>query len=130
MARYKPEGYPSLSPYFMVKDAPAFLDFLESLFGGVELQRYTHADGTIAHAEVRLDDAVIMLSQATDDYPPNHLMMHLYVPDATAVYARALSLGCQGLQEPVHQAGDPDLRGMFQDMEGHTWAVSTQQDER
>lgn len=118
-------GYNSLSPYFIVKDAPRFVQLMQELFGGEELRRYEQPDGRIMHLELRLDDSVIMLSEATDDYPANEFLMHFYVADAKATYHKALALGCEGLQEPV-QKDDPDLRGMFRDFNGNVWSIGTQ----
>lgn len=124
---YKPENYNSLSPYFMVSDAQRWVKLLSDLFDAEELNRHTRPDGAIGHTELRIDDSVIMLSQATSDYPASPIMMHVYVPDAVATYKKALELGCTGIQEPI-QKDDPDLRGMFVDYEGNTWAVGTKKD--
>ncbi len=121
---YKPENYNSVSPYFMVSDAERWVKLLSDLFDAKELNRYTRPDGAIGHTELRIDDSVIMLSQAIADYPASPIMMHVYVPDAIATYKKALELGCTGIQEPI-QIDDPDLRGMFVDYEGNTWAVGT-----
>lgn len=123
---YKPENYNSVSPYFMVSDAERWVKLLSDLFGAKELSRYTRPGAGLVHAELRIDDSVIMLSQATPDYPASKFMMHVYVPDAIATYKKAVELGCTGLQEPI-QKDDPDLRGMFIDYEGNTWAVGTKQ---
>lgn len=124
---YKPENYNSVSPYFMVSDAERWVKFLRALFDAEELNRYERPGVGLVHAELRIDDSVIMLSQATADYPASPIMMHVYVPDAIATYKKALELGCTGIQEPI-QKDDPDLRGMFMDYEGNTWAVGTKED--
>jgi uncharacterized glyoxalase superfamily protein PhnB len=125
MKEFKPSGYNSLSPYFIVNDAPRFVRLLQDLFGAVELRRYEMPDGRIMHLELRLDDSVIMVSEATAEYPANSFLLHFYVPDAQEVYDRAIKLGCEGMQEPV-QKEDPDLRGMFRDYNGNVWSVGTQ----
>lgn len=125
MADFKPKGYNSLSPYFIVADAPRFVQLMKDLFDAEELRRYELPSGRIMHLELRLDDSVIMLSEASDEYPANEFLMHLYVQDSVATYRKALELGCQGIQEPI-QKGDPDLRGMFRDFNGNVWSVSTQ----
>ena len=124
MNTYKPNGYSSVSPYVIVADAMRWMNLLRDLFGATELSRYERPDGGILHAELQIDDSVIMLSEATADYPANQFMLHVYVPDALATYTKALELGCKPLQEPV-QKDDPDLRGMFEDFAGHVWAVGT-----
>lgn len=78
------------------------------------------------HAEIRIDDSVLMLSEATDEYPPNTTILHVYVQNADAVYELALSKGCKELDQPKQQEGDQDKRGMFEDFAGNLWSVSTQ----
>ncbi len=123
---FKPEGYNSVSPYFIVEDAQRMVDLLKEIFDAKELRRYERPDGSIMHLEMQLDDSVMMLSAATDQYPANQFLLHVYVPDATKTYQKALELGCKGLEEPKQKEGDPDKRGMFQDFGGNVWAVGTQ----
>lgn len=125
MVPFKPTGYNSLSPYFIVENAPRFVQLMKDLFGAEELRSYTRPDGMLMHVELRLDDSVIMLSEATPDYPPNEFLIHLYVPDAREAYKKAIELGCEGIQEPI-QKDDPDIRGMFKDFNGNVWTVGTQ----
>ncbi|NJM16481.1 MAG: VOC family protein [Bacteroidales bacterium] len=123
---FKPEGYNSLSPYFVVKEAQRFIDFLKELFNAKELRRYDMPDGTIMHAEVAIDDSVLMVGQSTDQYPPNTHLMHVYVQDVDEMYNKAIELGCEPVQAPKTSEDDPDKRGMFNDFAGNMWAVSTQ----
>ncbi|MFN3999146.1 VOC family protein [Algoriphagus sp.] len=125
MIQFKPLGYNSLSPYFIVDNAPRFVKLMKDLFDAEELRKYEMPDGSLMHVELRLDDSVIMLSEATSDYPANEFLLHFYVHDAIAVYKKALELGCEGLQEPI-QKEDPDLRGMFKDFNGNVWSIGTQ----
>lgn len=123
---YKPAGYNSVSPYFIVDGAQKLIDFLVQLFDGKELRKYKREDGTIMHAEVRIDDSVVMISDATDEYPPVTIIMHVYVPDVNTTYIKALKLGASELQKPKNNEGDPDNRGTFLDFAGNMWSVSTQ----
>ena len=125
MVPFKPAGYNSLSPYFIVNDAPRFVQLLKDLFEAEELRRYEMPDGRIMHLELKLDDSVIMISEATAEFPANEFLLHFYVKDSKSTYSKALELGCEGLQEPI-QKGDPDLRGMFKDYNGNVWSVSKQ----
>lgn len=125
MKNYKPAGYNSISPYFMLEDAPKWCQFVKNLLEAEELRRYENPDGSIMHVELKIDDSVIMLSQATQVYPANPFMLHVYVPDAAAIFKKALQLGCEPMQEPVIAEGDTDLRGMFKDFAGNIWAVGT-----
>jgi len=124
---YKPEGYNSVSPYFIVAGAQAFIQFLEQVFNASVCRRFDTPDGRIMHAEVRIEDSIIMLADATDQYPANKLVMHVYVPDAEAIYNKAIAYGCTSVEKPITREGDPDKRGTFIDPAGNMWSVGTQQ---
>jgi uncharacterized glyoxalase superfamily protein PhnB len=127
MENFKPEGYNSVSPYLIVDDAQRMIDMLIEVFGGVPLRRFNREDGGIMHAEVRLDDSVVMISQSTAEYPQNNSILHVYVPDVDGTFEKGIAYGCREMSRPVSMDGDPDKRGMFQDFAGNLWSVSTQQ---
>lgn len=123
---WKPEGYPSISPYLVVEDAEAVLTFMKEAFDATDLRRYDMPDGSIMHAEVRIGDGVVMIGQAGGDWPPLAQMIHLYVEDVDAAYEKALEAGGVPLQEPTRKDGDPDRRGGIRDPGGNSWWISTQ----
>lgn len=123
-APHKPAGYPTASPYLVVTDASATIDFLATVFGAQELRRFTGDGERVAHAEVRLDDAVIMLADGTPGWPPVPAHVHVYVPDVDATYRRALAAGAEAVQEPM-QKDDEDRRGGVKDVGGTTWWIAT-----
>jgi PhnB protein len=90
--QWKPKGYLSLSPYIMVAGAQRLVDFLKRAFGATELRRYDMPDGTIMHAELRIDDTVVMLADAGGKWPAFPVWLHLYVPDVEATYRRVLQV--------------------------------------
>jgi PhnB protein len=123
---WKPSGYTSVSPYLITENAGAVVDFLVRGLSGSVLRRFEDDDGSIIHAEVRLDDTVVMLGQAGPDWPavPSHL--HVYVPDVDAAFQRAVDEGGEVVQSPVRKEGDPDRRGGVGDPGGNTWWLATQ----
>lgn len=123
---YKPNGYNSVSPYLVVDGAQKMIDLLKGIFGAIELRRYDNPDGTVMHAELKIDDSVVMLANSTENYPPNNLLIHVYVPDVEKTFSQAVKLDCEAIEEPVNKEGDPDMRGMFRDFSGNIWAVGTQ----
>jgi uncharacterized glyoxalase superfamily protein PhnB len=123
---YKPEGYNSVSPYLIVDGAQKMIDLIKKIFSARELRRYAMPDGKIVHAEVKVDDSVIMMADATAMHPPNQLLIHVYVADSDSVYKGALDAGCEAVQAPREHEGDPDRRGIFKDFAGNLWSVSTQ----
>jgi uncharacterized glyoxalase superfamily protein PhnB len=124
MTDYKPAGYTSVSPYLIVSDATGTIDFLARAFDAVELRRFPAPDGRLMHAEVRIDDTVVMLADATDGWPAVAAHVHVYVRDVDAAYRRALDAGATSVQEPVKK-DDADTRGGVKDSGGTTWWIAT-----
>jgi PhnB protein len=124
---YKPLGYTSVAPYFSVHGATAFVDFVKHVFNAEILGKYEHDDGSIYHMEMKIDDSIIMITEASNDFPANQSAVHVFVKDAKSVYDRALSKGATGISRPSVAEGDTDLRGMFKDAFGNTWAIATHQ---
>ena len=125
---FKPASYNSVSSYLVVTDAAATIQFLVAVFGAVEIRRFADpASQRLRHAEVRLDDTVIMLGDCVEGvWPAVASHVHVYVPDVDATYAKALQHGATAVQAPV-QKGDEDKRGGFADAWGTTWWVATKQ---
>lgn len=122
---FKPEGYSSVSPYLVVDDAQATLNFLVAVFAATPLRIFPGESGKVGHGEIRIDDTVVMFSDAMDGWPSVPAHVHIYVADVDATYARALAAGATSVQEPV-QKNDADKRGGFRDAGGTTWWVSQQ----
>ena len=125
MRQWKPEGYPSMSPYLICPDAPALIAFLLKVFDGVQLRRHDRPDGSVMHAEVRIDDSVVMIGGAQTPAQSEGPYIHIYVPDAQAVFDRAIAAGATEVQAPVRKDAEDDLRGGFADAWGTTWWVAT-----
>ncbi len=123
---FKPEGYNSVSPYFIVDGAQKFIDLLKEIFSATELRRYDMPDGKVMHAELKLYDSVIMLGSASEKYPAVPAIVHVYVPNVDEVFEKAIQAGCVVVEMPL-QKGDPDKRGTFTDFAGNMWSVATQQ---
>ena len=123
---FKPANYNSLSPYLILDDAERFIDLMKAIFDAQLLRRYNHEDGTIMHAELMLDDSVIMFSSSSTAYQATTTILHLYVPDVYESFTKAIEMGCESIEAPVIKKGDPDTRGTFRDFAGNLWSVSTQ----
>lgn len=121
---YKPDGYTSVAPYLIVSDAARTIDFLKRVFGAKELRRFEGERGRLMHAEVRIDDTVIMMGDSAEGWPPVPSHVHVYVTDVDATYRKALDAGATSMQEPVEK-GDPDKRGGVKDPIGTTWWIAT-----
>jgi PhnB protein len=125
MPAYKPAHYNAVSPYLIVRDAAATIEFLKSAFDAVELERIRFSDDKIRHAEVRIDDSVVMLADSPSPaWPAVEAHVHIYVPDVDAVYQRAVAAGAIAIQEPIKKT-DADKRGGVKDAGGTTWWIAT-----
>lgn len=122
----KPDGYSSVSVYLVVNGAQGVIDFLEKTFDATELRRYDKPDGSIMHAEVRIDDTVVMIADAGGTFPAFLVWLHVYVEDVDATYSKALEAGGESAQKPQSKEGDPDRRGGVKDPSGNTWWIATQ----
>lgn len=123
---YKPDGYNSVSPYFIVTGAQKMIDLLTQLFDAKTLRRYDKPDGSIMHAEIQIDDSVIMLSDSTEQFQPTVYVLHVYVSNVDQIFERALGLGCVSIEPPKEREGDPNRRGTFKDFAGNMWSLGKQ----
>lgn len=123
-AAYKPEGHSSVSPYLVVAGASGTIDFLVRVFGARQGLRFAGPEGRIIHAEVHIDDSVVMLSDGQPGWPQQPAHVHVYVPDVDATYRKALEAGATSVQEPVKK-DDADKRGGVKDAGGTTWWIAT-----
>jgi PhnB protein len=127
-----PEGYPRVTPYLIVDDASAAIDFYSSVLGATERMRMDAPGGSIGHAELDVGDSVVMLADENPEVnarsprsvggSPVSLMV--YVEDVDDVFARALEAGAKELR-PVEDQFYGDRLGAFEDPFGHVWNVAS-----
>lgn len=130
-----PDGYHSVTPYLIVDGASEAIDFYKKAFGATELFRMEH-QGKIGHAEIKIGDSPVMLS---DEHPqmgykgpksmggtPVSLM--IYVDDVDTVYKRAIESG--GIEvKPLQDQFYGDRSGTLTDPFGHVWTVATHKED-
>jgi PhnB protein len=127
-----PEGYPRVSPYLIVHDASAAIDFYSSVLGATERMRMDGPDGRIGHAELEIGDSVVMLA---DEHPEMNargprsvggtpVSLMVYVEDVDDVFRRALDAGAKEVR-PVENQFYGDRLGAFEDPFGHEWNVAS-----
>src|SRR4051812_25073001 len=101
-----PEGYHSVTPYLIVKDAAAAITFYVRVFGAKELMRMQGPGGRVGHAEVRVGDSPVMLADEFPEvgakspaaYGGTPVSLMVYVPDADEVFDRAVRAGARVLR--------------------------------
>lgn len=121
---YKPDRYSTVSPYLVVDGASATIDFLKQAFDAQELRRMLNEDGSVMHAEIRIDDSVIMLGDRQEGWGAMPAFVHIYVQDVDASYQKALDAGATSVKAPI-QEDDEDKRGGVKDAGGTTWWIAT-----
>jgi PhnB protein len=119
-----PDGYHSVTPYLIVEGASSLIQFLKEAFDAQETERVVQPDGTIMHAEVRIGDSVVMLSDAMGERKPMPTGIYLYVNDADATYQRALQAGATAMMEPANLFYG-DRHGSVKDPAGNYWSIAT-----
>jgi len=118
-----PPGHHTITPGAVVKDAAAFLSFLEDAFGFALVEKYDTPDGHVAHAEMRSGDSVFMFGESMGGFEPTRSMWSLYVDDVDAAYARALAAGATSISAPANQFyGHRSAR--VADAFGNKWALT------
>lgn len=124
MTTHKPADHNAVSPYLLVQDVQAMLLFLTATFGAVEIYKMTLPDGSVKHAEVRIDDSIVMLGERPDGRDPAICSTHVYVPSVDDCYARALAAGASSISAPADQSYGDRSAGVH-DPEGNIWWLGT-----
>ncbi|HUB12911.1 MAG TPA: VOC family protein [Acetobacteraceae bacterium] len=120
----QPEGYHTVTPYLVVKDAERLIEFLVAAFGAQETERLAAPNHRIAHAELRIGDSVVMLGEARDGHKERPCMLYVYVSDADATWQRAVASGATAGQQPQDQFYG-DRSGSVTDPCGNEWWIAT-----
>jgi PhnB protein len=121
---FKPRDYSTVSPYLIVPDADATIRFMKAVFDAVELRRFPDESGRVMHAEVMIDDTVVMVADCAEEWPAIPSYVHVYVPDVDVTYQRAIASGSVSVQEPIKKEDD-DKRSGVKDCGGTTWWIAT-----
>lgn len=66
-----PDGYHSVTPYLVVKNADKLIDFMKKMFGATVNHNIPGPDGKVRHAEMQVGDSRIMLGEAHKEWKPS-----------------------------------------------------------
>jgi PhnB protein len=127
-----PDGFRAAVPYLRVKGAVEALAFYQKAFGAVETMRLLMPDGAIGHAEFKINDAVVMLSEEFPDMGivgpatlgNTSVGIALYVENVDAAFAKAVSAGAT-VAQPLTDQFYGDRSGQLRDPFGHSWTLAT-----
>ena len=126
-----PEGYHSVTPYLTVNNAARAIDFYQRAFGAKKIMQMDGPDGKISHAELKIGDSMLMLS---DEMPRGNkspqslggstVGIFLYVENVDTVFNQAKSAGAK-VDAPLEDMFWGDRFGKLTDPFGHSWALAT-----
>ena len=131
-----PDGYYSLTPYLVIKGAAEAIEFYKSAFGAVEIIRMPGPGGRIMHAEVKIGNTMLMLSDenaergylspTTRGGATSSVM--LYTDDVDATFKKALAAGAKQQTAPEDMFWG-DRMSNVTDPFGHSWAIATHKED-
>jgi uncharacterized glyoxalase superfamily protein PhnB len=128
-----PEGFHTLTPYLVVRDAARAVDFYRQAFGAEVRRIHYGLDGkSLTHADLKIGDSMLMLS---DEFPNwgalsplalggTSTTIHVYVEDADAAFERAIAAGAT-VKMPLADQYWGDCYGSVVDPFGHQWSFAT-----
>lgn len=119
-----PEGCHSITPYLTVPDAGRLVKFLKQAFDGIERAKILRPDGTVLHAQVRIGDSLLMISEPRGQWKPRASMLYFYVADVDATYKRAIKAGATSVIEPVDMFYG-DRHACVKDVAENDWWIAS-----
>jgi PhnB protein len=120
-----PDGFHTVTPFLMVSDAQALLDFIERGLNGKTEYKLKGDDGKIIHASARIGNSPLMLSDAMNGYDPIPAMLYLYVENADELYNQALTVKGTKSKRELRDEFYGDRAGCVEDPWGNTWWIAT-----
>jgi PhnB protein len=128
-----PEHLRTVTPRLVVRDGAAAIEFYRQAFGAQELgDRFTGPDGAVIHAEIRIGDSVVMITEDTGEGParsPDHLggmvscVMALYWENVDLAWDRAVGAGAEVIY-PLEDQFYGERGGRLRDPFGQQWMMS------
>lgn len=119
---YIPPGFGTVTPYIFAQDAERLVRFLVDGLGGEETCRTMRGE-TIANCQVAIGTTTLMVSEASERFPPSRASFYLYVENADEAMRRALGAGASLVME-VADMPYGDRQGGVADPVGNLWWVS------
>jgi uncharacterized glyoxalase superfamily protein PhnB len=118
-----PEDYQTVTTYLIIKNAVAFIQFMQTVFNAEVVNKHIHNENTIMHAELKIGNSIIMLADSTPQYSPANATLFIYVEDADAIYKKAIDNGAATVTELANQSYGRS--GGVKDSFGNTWWITS-----
>lgn len=118
-----PEGYNTVNPFIITREARQVIEFVKAVFGGEELPDALTIDndGLILHAKVRIGNSIVQIADRKSDWPYTPSLLQVYVQDVAAALGKAEALGAKVITVPTEFLGAKFSR--VQDAWGNLWWV-------
>ena len=132
--RAVPEGFHTVTAALTLDDCAGAIAWYVKALGAEEVTRSPGPDGKLMHAEVRIGDSRVMLSDAVmggkgpKGYGGSPAGLWLYVEDCDALYNRAVAAGAQPVM-PVADMFWGDRFGAIVDPFGYRWSFATHKED-
>jgi PhnB protein len=131
MVKPIPDGYSTVTPYLVLNDAKAAIEFYSKAFGAKELFRMPMGD-RIGHAELQIGNSRIMLADenprmgthSAKHYNGSPVSLMIYVEDVDSAAKNVVAAGAE-IERPVENQFYGDRSGTFRDPFGYLWTVAT-----
>lgn len=133
MVRTIPEGYQTITPMLIVKDARQAIAFYGRAFGAIERFVMPNPDGKgVMHAELQIGSSIIMMSeehprqscQSAETAGSSPVSFYLYLNDVDTAYRQALDAGAT-VSMPLEEMFWGDRVGTVQDPFGYSWSLAS-----
>ena len=128
-----PDGFHTVTPHKVVRNAPEAIEFYGKAFGAEEVVRVSGPDGkSVMHAEVQIGDTRLMIgseypgpgAKAPETVKGTTITVHMYVPDVDRSFDRAVAAGATAMMQPRDMFWG-DRMGKVADPFGHHWSIAT-----
>ena len=118
------EGLRTISPFIVVPNAPALIEFLKRTFDAEETSRHPHGpDGFVAGVKIGDSDLLLMGGESLRGHERIGAF-HVFVPDCDATYRRAIEAGGISMGEPADRPYG-ERSGFVKDAAGNYWYIAT-----
>jgi PhnB protein len=137
MVKTIPEGFRTLTPHLVVKNASQAIEFYKKALGAeVNFTNYLPDGKTVVHAQLKIGNSLVMLA---DEFPQSKcvspqtlggttVILHVYVDDVDSLWKRAISAGGTETM-PLMDAFWGDRYGQITDPFGHIWSLATHKED-
>lgn len=122
---YVPRPLKTLNVFLVVNNGERALKFYNNAFGAEIIEKLVDSDGVIHHAEIKIDDAIIMLTENRNAPPVNSsIILYLYTGDVEGMMEATIMGGATKIKD-IETAFYGDRIGIVRDPFGVTWAIAT-----